>query len=143
MQYSFPKLTIYIPKQSGEYLLQRFRENPQIGYSEATGNPLRINRQTLEMEGADMVCNLLSEYPTRQDLGISSLDTMSASDTAQFSRDHWEVAVTLFPERRLKLCLIDPDETGRTGRGRDEHAIMLPVPCSSQDLVTALDKVVG
>lgn len=141
MRYSLPKLTIYVPKQSGDYLVQRYMEHPEFGYSQGTGEPIPLDRDAFVKHGAELVGKLLSEYPSQKDLGVWSLGKACVADRRRFAREYSEVSVTLLPEKRLQFCLIDTDETGYLGRGRDEQAVTLPLPFTSEQFVQAVEAV--
>jgi hypothetical protein len=91
-----------------------------------------------------LVLRLLAEYPTQSDLGAGSLAQMTPLERRRFVREYIEIGVSLESGGMLELCRIDHhDPEGRTGEGRNEDAVRIPVTCSAREFVEAIDQVSG
>jgi hypothetical protein len=143
MGYSSPILTVYVPKRAGrEFLVQRYMEHPTFGYSQATGDVISLDEASMLRDGGILVARLLGEYSTQVDLGKSSIDSMPADVRRRFAHEYWEVIVSLQPSGYLKIYLIDVDDAGDSGSGRDDHAVLLAQPATGTQLLAALKTVV-
>lgn len=137
--YSTPNFTVYVPKRGGKYLIQRFMEHPEFGYSQATGEFIEMSRETMLNDCQEVVSRLLAEYLLQRDLGLPPEAKMSAAKKRQFHDGYFTVVVNLVAKDTLTLAPINMDEAGDSGLGCDDHAIMLSMPFTPQQFIEAID----
>lgn len=142
MKYSLPTFTVYVPRKAGEaFLVQRYMENAQFGFSQATGDPIELHESDLIERGGALAEQLLMEYPTQTGLGMSSLDRMPGPAKRRFVRAHFEVSIVLTPTGQVKVNVVDLDPSGDSGVGRDAEAELLSRPVDGARLLAALRSV--
>lgn len=142
MTYSLPTLSVFVPKSTGDYLVQRYMENPDAGFAQATGNPIRISSSDFSKHGADALLEILGSYATQPDLGVSSLDRASSVERQRILSQYIEVVIKMLPQGELELHFV-PDDSEASNGGQVEESLILPPPIDTQRLIGALCQIAG
>jgi len=138
--YSNPSAELYYMASDGEYLLQSYMENPEYGYSMATGKFVRITRDEMEAHGADIVLENLRAYRGREKREESSLEAMDGQACRRFYRGHKVVGVELVSDEELVMGPMEVDDEG-AGTGDPAREVKLSLPCTNAEFLAALDQV--
>lgn len=134
---SFPTLSLYINRATGSAVIQRFREHPVFGFNVETGEFVSLG-DTLPRDCLTVISSILEAFDYEGDLGPSALQKMSEEERKMFLKNHVEIAISVLPDRQFKLCRMENEENGLSGRGRDHEAIVLPPDSHNEQFVEAI-----
>ncbi len=137
--YSNPIVAIYVRQDGQEYLVQRYVEHPEFGYSMATGEPIRLARDVFVRDGSELVASLLSAYEHQHDLGVPSESRMSTEQRRKFYGMYTKVLIDQQNPHMVNFTVIEMDEEGNFGQGRDSATISIAVPFTRERFTEAID----
>ncbi len=133
-----PGLDICMNRDDGNFVIINNCVDPELGCSTEWGPLVRMSRQQMEQDGLAVILRSLEEYPSRQKVGKSELESLPRAAQGKFDRENKHVSLSLQKGAEMWLDAMHFNKKGGMEGGDISEAQIVKLPTTPDVFFKAL-----